>query len=80
MKKLLLSTLPSRQDDGHLNRRLTYFILHDENGIPYYLEMLEVNDLFIFRLIFPSKENTDKAFLGWAWKTLFCFNYYEFFV
>ena len=54
------------QDDGHLNRRLIDFILHDENGTPQRLEMNEVNDLFIFGLVLLLEENTDKSFLGCA--------------
>ncbi|KAJ1383812.1 S-adenosyl-L-methionine-dependent methyltransferase [Sesbania bispinosa] len=48
------------QDDGRPNRRLTDFILHDENGTAQPLEMLEVNDLFISGVVLPLEPSTDK--------------------
>ncbi|KAL1356188.1 hypothetical protein HN51_008170 [Arachis hypogaea] len=52
--------LTAGQDDGRPNRRITDFILHDENGNAQPLEMLEVNDLYISGLILPLEESTDK--------------------
>lgn len=48
------------KDDGHPNRRLNDFILHDSEGLPQPLEMLEVNDMFITGLILPLEESPDK--------------------
>ena len=73
-EEVVVVHLTSGQDDGHLNKRLIDFILHDENGIPQWLEMNKVNDLFISKLILLLEENTNKSCLGWAWKTIFCFN------
>ncbi|XP_047333677.1 DNA (cytosine-5)-methyltransferase 1-like isoform X2 [Impatiens glandulifera] len=42
------------------NKRLTDFVLHDENGIPQPVEMLEASDIFISGLILPLEESTDK--------------------
>ncbi|PON45428.1 C-5 cytosine methyltransferase [Parasponia andersonii] len=47
-------------DDDRPNRRLTDFILHDENGVSRPLEMLEVDDMFISGLILPLDGTSDK--------------------
>ncbi|KAJ4715071.1 DNA (cytosine-5)-methyltransferase [Melia azedarach] len=52
--------LTARQDDGHPNRRLTDFILHNEDGVPQPLEMLEIDDLFISGIILPLEESSDR--------------------
>nr|POE82921.1 dna (cytosine-5)-methyltransferase 1 [Quercus suber] len=39
---------------------LTDFVLHDENGVPQLLEMLEFDDMFISGLILPLEEGSDK--------------------
>ncbi|KAI9087979.1 hypothetical protein K1719_030309 [Acacia pycnantha] len=46
--------------DGLPNRRLTDFILHDENGSEGPLEMLEAKDLYISGVILPLEESLDK--------------------
>lgn len=52
--------LTARQDGDRPNRRLSDFILHDENGLPQPLEMLEIDDLFISGLILPLQESSDR--------------------
>ncbi|PON37520.1 C-5 cytosine methyltransferase [Trema orientale] len=47
-------------NDDRPNRRLTDFILHDENGVSRPLEMLEVDDMFISGLILPLDGTSDK--------------------
>ncbi|KAM7258254.1 hypothetical protein ACFE04_013995 [Oxalis oulophora] len=42
------------------NRRLIDFILHDADGVPKPLEMMEVDDLFISGVILPLEPSTDK--------------------
>lgn len=42
------------------NRRLSDFILHDENGTEQPLEMMEANDMFISGVILPHEESLDK--------------------
>lgn len=59
-EEILALRLTSGEDDGRPNRRLTDFILHDENGVPQPLEMLEVTDMFISGLILPLQESLDK--------------------
>ncbi|KAF1899167.1 hypothetical protein Lal_00019289 [Lupinus albus] len=59
-EELLAIRLTSEQDDGRPNRRLTDFILHDENGTPQPLEVLEVNDLYITGVILPLEGSADK--------------------
>ncbi|XP_028756497.1 DNA (cytosine-5)-methyltransferase 1-like [Neltuma alba] len=61
-EEFLAVRLTAGPDDGEgrPNRRLTDFILHDENGTARPLEMLEVNDLFISGLILPLEESLDK--------------------
>ena len=39
---------------------LTDFVLHDENGVPQPLEMLEFDDMFISGLILHLEESSDK--------------------
>ncbi|KAG7952343.1 hypothetical protein I3843_12G053400 [Carya illinoinensis] len=59
-EELLAVRLTSRQDDGRPNRRLTDFVLHDENGAPQPLEMLEVDDMYISGLILPFEASLEK--------------------
>jgi DNA (cytosine-5)-methyltransferase 1 len=59
-EEILAVRMTSGQDDGRPNRRLTDFILHDENGAPQPLEMLELDDMFISGLILPLEESSDK--------------------
>ena len=71
------------KDDGCPNRRLTDFVLHDENGVPQPLEMLEVNDMFISSLILPLEESSKKAkekvirCEGFGWLESWDFSGYE---
>eukprot|EP00257_Ricinus_communis_P015938 XP_015573958.1 DNA (cytosine-5)-methyltransferase 1 isoform X1 [Ricinus communis] len=58
--EILAVHLTHGQDDGRPNRRLTDFVVHDENGTPQPLEMIEVDDMFISGLILPLDENPDK--------------------
>ncbi|KAI5430544.1 DNA (cytosine-5)-methyltransferase 1 [Lathyrus oleraceus] len=58
--ELLAVRMTAGQEDDRPNRRLTDFILHDENGVAQALEMLEIKDLFITGLILPLKGNADK--------------------
>nr|WDW19225.1 DNMT protein [Humulus lupulus] len=51
-------------DDGRPNRRLTEFIVHDEDGVSRPLEMLEVDDMFISGVMLPLEEISDKGKLG----------------
>ncbi|KAK7283728.1 hypothetical protein RIF29_13469 [Crotalaria pallida] len=57
--ELLAIRMTSGQEDGRPNRRLTDFILHDENGEPLALQMLEVTDLFISGVILPLEESSN---------------------
>lgn len=52
--------LTAGSSEDRANRRLMDFILHDSNGTPQPLEMLEVNDMFISGLILPLEESVDK--------------------
>lgn len=52
--------LTAMQDGERPNRRLTDFILHNSDGIPQPLEMLEVDDMFISGLILPLEDNSDR--------------------
>lgn len=54
-----LSLVPG-PDDPRPNRRLTDFILHDSEGNPQPVEMLEVNDLFISGQILPLEKSSEK--------------------
>ncbi|XVE83441.1 hypothetical protein DITRI_Ditri16bG0089000 [Diplodiscus trichospermus] len=58
--EILAVRITSDKDDGRPNRRLNDFILHNSEGIPLPLEMLEVNDMFITGLILPFEECSDK--------------------
>ncbi|CAK7339725.1 unnamed protein product [Dovyalis caffra] len=46
-KSLSLHEEKRRQEEGRPNRRLIDFVLHDANGNPQPLEMIEVDDIFI---------------------------------
>ena len=59
-EEFLAVCLTFGKDDGHPNRRLADFVLHDKNGVPQLLEMLEFDDMFISGLILPLKERSDK--------------------
>ena len=59
-EEFLTVCLTFGKDDGHPNRRLADFVLHDENGVLQLLETLEFDDMFIFGLILPLKESSDK--------------------
>ncbi|GMI67800.1 METHYLTRANSFERASE 2, methyltransferase 1, DECREASED DNA METHYLATION 2, METHYLTRANSFERASE I [Hibiscus trionum] len=52
--------LTCENDEGRPNRRLIDFVLHNSEGLPQPLEMLEVNDMFITGLILPFEEISDK--------------------
>ncbi|KAI4351936.1 hypothetical protein L6164_006235 [Bauhinia variegata] len=59
-EEIIAVDLTSVKDDGRPNRRLTDFIIHDENGTAQPLEMLEVTDMFITGIVLPFEESTDK--------------------
>ncbi|RDY07106.1 DNA (cytosine-5)-methyltransferase 1, partial [Mucuna pruriens] len=59
-EEILAVRMTAGQDDGRPNRRITDFILHDENGAGQPLEMLEVNDLYISGVILPLEASTGK--------------------
>ncbi|KAI4297131.1 hypothetical protein L6164_037035 [Bauhinia variegata] len=59
-EEIIAVRLTSGKNETHQNRRLTDFIVHDKNGIPKPLEMLEVSDMFISGLILPFEESNDK--------------------
>ncbi|PRQ47202.1 putative DNA (cytosine-5-)-methyltransferase [Rosa chinensis] len=48
-------------DDDKPNRRLTQFILHNEDGIAQPLEMVQHGDLFITGTLLPLDEASDKG-------------------
>ncbi|KAJ0039655.1 hypothetical protein Pint_27589 [Pistacia integerrima] len=52
--------LTAMQDGGRPNRRLTDFVLHNSDGVPQPLEMLEVDDMFISGLILPLEGGSDR--------------------
>ncbi|XWS41226.1 hypothetical protein CRYUN_Cryun17cG0062700 [Craigia yunnanensis] len=58
--EILAVRLTYEKDDGRPNRRLNDFVLHNSEGLPHPLEMLEVNDMFITGLILPPEESFDK--------------------
>ncbi|CAL1381124.1 unnamed protein product [Linum trigynum] len=51
--ELLAVRLTEGQENGRPNRRLTDFIVHDEDFAPQYLEMIEVSDMFLSGVILP---------------------------
>ncbi|CAJ1952413.1 unnamed protein product [Sphenostylis stenocarpa] len=59
-EEIVAVRMTAGQDDGRPNRRITEFILHDENGTGQPLEMLEVNDLYITGVILPLESSTGK--------------------
>ncbi|XP_022640133.1 DNA (cytosine-5)-methyltransferase 1 isoform X1 [Vigna radiata var. radiata] len=59
-EEIVAVRLTAGQDDGRPNRRITEFILHDENGKGQHLEMLEVTDLYITGVILPLEPSTGK--------------------
>ncbi|XVF58899.1 hypothetical protein PTKIN_Ptkin07bG0103100 [Pterospermum kingtungense] len=58
--EILAVRMTFEKDDDRPNRRLNDFILHNSEGLPQPLEMLEVNDMFITGLILPPEESSDK--------------------
>ncbi|KDP24228.1 hypothetical protein JCGZ_25885 [Jatropha curcas] len=52
--------LTNGQEDGRANRRLTDFVVHDANGTPKPIEMIEFDDMFISGLILPLEDSPDK--------------------
>ena len=58
--EILAVQLTYGKDNGRPNRRLNDFVLHNSEGLPHPLEMLEVNDMFITGLILPLEESSDK--------------------
>ncbi|XVF16901.1 hypothetical protein REPUB_Repub10bG0070900 [Reevesia pubescens] len=58
--EILAVGLTYQKDEGRPNRRLNDFVLHDSEGLPHPLEMLEVDDMFITGLILPLGESSDK--------------------
>ncbi|XP_010435242.1 PREDICTED: DNA (cytosine-5)-methyltransferase 4-like [Camelina sativa] len=56
----LTTSLESNGDQPRPNRRLTEFILHDSNGVPQPVEMLELDDIYIEGVILPLDEDNDK--------------------
>ncbi|GAV80752.1 DNA_methylase domain-containing protein/BAH domain-containing protein/DNMT1-RFD domain-containing protein [Cephalotus follicularis] len=59
-EEILAIRLTAGQEDGHPNRRLTDFVLHNVDGVPQPFEMLEVDDMFISGLVLPLEESFDK--------------------
>ncbi|XP_010553726.1 PREDICTED: DNA (cytosine-5)-methyltransferase 1-like isoform X2 [Tarenaya hassleriana] len=60
-EEILAIRLTSGQnDEARPTRGLTDFILHDSNGVPQPVEMLEVDDMFITGLILSLEESSDK--------------------
>ncbi|XP_010549723.1 PREDICTED: DNA (cytosine-5)-methyltransferase 1-like [Tarenaya hassleriana] len=57
---LAIRLTSARNDEARPNRKLTDFVLHDSNGVPQPVEMLEVDDMFISGLILPLEESSDK--------------------
>ncbi|ESQ32376.1 hypothetical protein EUTSA_v10003514mg [Eutrema salsugineum] len=53
---LHLTPSPQSGDEPRQTRRLTDFLLHDTNGVPQPVEMLEIEDCFIAGVILPSDE------------------------
>ena len=58
--EILALRLTQGQEEGRPNRRLIDFVLHDANGNPQPLEMIEVDDMFISGVIMPLEESLDK--------------------
>ncbi|WCJ21819.1 DNA (cytosine-5-)-methyltransferase family protein [Euphorbia peplus] len=58
-EEILAIHLTHGQEDGRPNRRLTDFILHDANGSPHPLEMIEVEDMFISGIILPLEPTSN---------------------
>ena len=59
-EEFLAVRLTSGKDDGRPNRTQADFVLHDENGVPPLLEMLEFDDMFISGLILLLEESSDR--------------------
>lgn len=59
-EEILAIGLTAGREEGRPNRRLTEFILYNEEGVPQPLEMLEVDDLFISGLILPLEVSAEK--------------------
>ncbi|KAF2284474.1 hypothetical protein GH714_024481 [Hevea brasiliensis] len=50
----------THEQEGRPNRRLTDFVVHDANGMPRPLEMIEVDDMFISGLILPLEGSPEQ--------------------
>jgi len=59
-EEIVAVRLTAGQDDGRPNRRISEFILHDENGNIQPLEMLEVIDLYVTGFILPLEPSIGK--------------------
>ncbi|KAG5247593.1 DNA (cytosine-5)-methyltransferase [Salix suchowensis] len=59
-EEILALRLTQGQEEGRPNRRLIDFVVHDANGNPQPLEMIEVDDMFISGVIMPLEESFDK--------------------
>ncbi|KAI9215739.1 hypothetical protein POPTR_T046100v4 [Populus trichocarpa] len=59
-EEILAVRLTQGQEEGRPNRRLIDFVVHDANGNPQPLEMVEVDDMFISGIIMPHEESIDK--------------------
>jgi DNA (cytosine-5)-methyltransferase 1 len=59
-EEILALRLTQGQEEGRPNRRLIDFVVHDANGNPQPLEMIEVDDMFISGVIMPLEKSLDK--------------------
>ncbi|KAG8641192.1 hypothetical protein MANES_13G119400v8 [Manihot esculenta] len=59
-EEIIAIHLTHEQDEGRPNRRLADFVVHDANGTPQPLEMIEVDDMFISGLILPLEEGPER--------------------
>ncbi|KAL0733706.1 hypothetical protein Bca4012_009916 [Brassica carinata] len=57
---LHLTASPQSGDEPRQTRKLTDFILHDANGVPQPVAMVEMGDIFVTGVILPSGECSDK--------------------
>jgi len=59
-EEIVAVSMTAGQDDGRPNRRITEFILHDQEGKAQHLEMLEFIDLYITGVVLPLEASTGK--------------------
>ncbi|KAJ9177054.1 hypothetical protein P3X46_012307 [Hevea brasiliensis] len=59
-EEIIAIHLTHEQEEGRPNRRLTDFVVHDANGMPRPLEMIEVDDMFISGLILPLEGSPEQ--------------------